>query len=91
MKCFGPKNIKKAGGFPSQRFKMFRTENGGRFELKKTALNPLYDENYHILILSFFRQYLMKILIFFHFHKCSNIMKKMRCFKSISDNFKWVK
>ena len=67
MKCFGPKNIKKAGGFPSQRFKMFRTENGGRFELKKTALNPLYDENYHILILSFYRQNFLKNLDFFSF------------------------
>ena len=65
MKCFDPKNIKKAGGFPSQRFKMFRTENGGRFELKKTALNPLYDENYHILILSFYRQYFFLNLDFF--------------------------
>ena len=51
MKFFDPKNIKKAGGFLSQRFKIFRTENGGRFELKKNALNPVYDENYHILIL----------------------------------------
>ena len=23
--------------------------------------------------------------------KCSNIMKRMRCFRAISDNFKWVK
>ena len=67
MKCFDPKNIKIAGGFLGQRFKMFRTENGERFELKKTALNPLYDENYHILILSFYRQYFLKNLDFFSF------------------------
>ena len=65
MKWFDPKNIKKAGAFPSQRFQMVRTENGGRIELKKTALNSLYGENYHILILSFYRQIFLKNLDFF--------------------------
>ena len=61
MKCFGPKNIKKAGVFLAKGSRCL----GQRMVEDLNSRNPLYDENYHILISSFYGQYFLKNLDFF--------------------------
>ena len=89
MKCCDPKNIKKAFLAKGSRClgqRMVEDLNSRKLLLILSMMKITIFWFCHFVDKIFW-----KILIFFHFHKCSNIMKKMRCFRAISDNFKWVK
>ena len=91
MKCFGPKNIKKLGVFLAKGSRCLGQRMVEDLNSRKLLLILSMMKITTFCFCHFIGNIFWKILIFFHFHKCSNTMKKMRCFRAISDNFKWVK